>query len=39
MKEAHQPKIFRLNEEHQQAIEEKDAALTLLNDDQQNHDN
>ena len=38
-KEAHQPKILRLNEEHQQAIGEKDAALALLNDDQQNRDN
>ena len=34
--EAHQQKIFRLNEEHQQPIEEKDAALVLLSDDLQN---
>ena len=31
--EAHQQEILRLNEGHQQTIEEKDAALALLNDD------
>ena len=36
--EAHQQEILRLNEEHQQAIEEKDAALALLNDDLQNRE-
>ena len=29
----------KMKEDHQQAIEEKDAALTLLNDDLQNCDN
>ena len=36
--EAHQQEILRLNEDHQQAIEEKDAALALLNDDLQNRE-
>ena len=31
--EAHQQEILRLNEGHQQTIEEKNAALALLNDD------
>ena len=31
---AHQGEILRLNEEHKQAIEEKDAAIVLLNDDE-----
>ena len=35
-RQAHQQQILRLNEDHQQAIEEKDAALALLNDDLQN---
>ena len=30
--EAHQREFLKLNEDHQQAIEEKDAALALLND-------
>ena len=30
---AHQQEILRLNEGHQQTIEEKNAALVLLNDD------
>ena len=34
--EAHQQEILRLNEEHQQIIEEEDAALALLNDDLEN---
>ena len=34
--ESLQQEILRLNEEHQQTIEEKDAALTLLSDDLQN---
>ena len=29
----------KMKEDHQQAIEQKDAALPLLKDDQQNHDN
>ena len=37
--EAHQQEILRLNEEHQQAIEEKDSAIALLNDDLRNCDN
>ena len=37
-RQAHQQQILRLNEDHQQAIEEKDAALALLNDDPQNHE-
>ena len=36
MNEAHQQEILRLNEEHQQIIEEEDAALALLNDDLEN---
>ena len=36
--EAHQQETLRLSEEHQQAIEEKDAALALLNDDLQNRE-
>ena len=35
-RQIHQQKILRLNEDHQQAIKEKDAALALLNDDLQN---
>ena len=31
--EAHQQEILRLNEGHQQTIEEKNAALALLSDD------
>ena len=34
-RQAHQQQILRLNEDHQQAIEEKDAPLALLNDDLQ----
>ena len=39
--EKHQQKILRLNEDHQQAIEEKDTTIALLNDDLKNreHDN
>ena len=37
-RQAHQQQILRLNEDHQQAIEEKDAALALLNDDLQNRE-
>ena len=37
--EAHQQEILRLNEEHQQAIEEKDSAIALLNGDLRNCDN
>ena len=37
--EAHQQEILRLNEKHQQAIEEKDSAIALLNDDLRNCDN
>ena len=29
---------MRLNEDHQQAIEEKDTVISLLNDDLQNHE-
>ena len=36
--QAHQQEILRLNEEYQQAIEDKDAALALLNDDLQNRE-
>ena len=36
--EAHQQEMLRLSEEHQQAIEEKDAALALLSDDLQNRE-
>ena len=36
--EAHQQETLRLSEEHQQAIEEKDAALALLSDDLQNRE-
>ena len=35
-RQIHQQKILRLNEDHQQAIKEKDAAFALLNDDLQN---
>ena len=38
MNEEHQQEILRLNEDHQQAIEEKDAAIALLNDDLQNRE-
>ena len=31
--EEHQQEILRLNEKYRQAIEEKDAAIALLNDD------
>ena len=34
--EEHQQKILRLNEDHQQAIEENDATIILLNDDLKN---
>ena len=34
--EKHQQKILRLNEDHQQAIEEKGATIVLLNDDLKN---
>ena len=39
--QAHQQKILRLNEDHQQAVEEKDTTIALLNDDLKNreHDN
>ena len=36
--ETHQQEILRLNEEHKQAIEEKDAAIAVLNDDLQNRE-
>ena len=36
--EEQQQEILRLNEEYQQAIEDKDAALALLNDDLQNRE-
>ena len=36
--ETHQQEILRLNEEHKQAIEEKDEAIALLNDDLQNRE-
>ena len=36
--QAYQQQILRLNEDHQQAIEEKDAALALLNDDLHNRE-
>ena len=38
MNEAYQQEILRLNEEHQQIIEEKDASFALLNDDLQNRE-
>ena len=39
--QAHQQQVLRLNEGHEQAIEEKDAMLALLNDNLKNyeHDN
>ena len=39
--EKHQQQILRLNEDHLQSIEEKDATITLLNDDlkSREHDN
>ena len=37
-RQAHQQQILRLNEDHQEAIEEKDAAIALLNDDLQNRE-
>ena len=37
-RQAHQQQILRLNEDHQQTIEEKDTALALLNDDLQNRE-
>ena len=37
--QVHQQEILRLNEEHRQTIDEKDAALALLNDDLQNREN
>ena len=36
--EAHQQEILRLNEEHKQAIEQKDIAIALLNVDLQNRE-
>ena len=36
--ETHQQEILRLNEEHKQAIEEKDEAIAFLNDDLQNRE-
>ena len=36
--QAHQQINFRLNEDNQQAIEEKDATIALLNDNLQNHE-
>ena len=36
--EEHQQEILRLNEKHRQAIEEKDAAIALLNNDLQDHE-
>ena len=36
--EIHQQEILRLNDEHKQAIEEKDAVIALLNDDIQNRE-
>ena len=36
--EEHQQEILRLNEEYQQATEDKDAALALLNDNLQNRE-
>ena len=40
-RQAHQQQILGLNEDHQQAIEEKDPTIALLNDDLKNrgHDN
>ena len=32
-------RIEEIQEKHRQAIEEKDAAIALLNDDLKNHDN
>ena len=36
--EVHQQEVLRLNEGHQQAIEEKDEVLALLSDDLQNRE-
>ena len=36
--QAHQQQILRLNEDHQQAIQEKDVALALINDDLKNRE-
>ena len=37
-RQAHQQQVLRLNEDHQQAIEEKDATTALLNDDLKNRE-
>ena len=36
--ETHQQEILRLNDEHKQAVEEKDAVIALFNDDIQNRE-
>ena len=37
-RQTHQQQVLRLNEDHQQAIEEKDATIALLNDDLKNRE-